>query len=112
MQYGKDKPPMKCFAKLLKHWADVKLPTNGRKTPHYAKRKKEIKNNAPKLAHELHNLMRTNPKHKQCLTDTLDPIKFTWTKCKRAAQKMKQHTTPGASEISIDMLCIMLILEE
>ena len=111
MQYGDNNPsPMKLFVDLLNHWADVELPINGRKIPRYSTRKKKTKKNAPRLAHELHNLMRANPKHKQFLIDTLDPITFTWKKCRKAAQNIKYHTAPGASGISIDML--MLLPEE
>ena len=67
-------------------------------------RNKKIKEDAPRLAHELHNLMRANPDHKQLLANTLDPINFTWRKCRKAAQNMKHHTAPGALGISIDML--------
>jgi hypothetical protein len=107
MQYGEDKPPMQCFVKLLNLWADIEPPTEGRKIPHYATRKTEVRHDAPRLAHELHDLMKTNPEHKEFLTETLDPINFTWRKCRKAAQNMKHHTAPGASGISIDMLMLL-----
>ena len=69
-----------------------------------------MEKNAPRLAHELHSLMKTDPDHKQLLANTLDLINFTWRKCRNAAQNMKHHTAPGASGISIDML--MLLPEE
>ena len=107
LRYGPEIPPMKCFKDLLSHWADIEKPTAGRKAPYYATRKREINKNAPRIAHEIHELMQTNEYHAECLQDTLNLKHFTWQKCQKAAQTMKHHTAPGASGISIDMLLLL-----
>ena len=107
LRYGPEIPPMQCFKDLLSHWADIEKPTAGRKAPYYATRKQKINENAPRIAHEIHELMQTNEYHAECLQDTLNLKHFTWQKCQKAAQKMKHHTAPGASGISIDMLLLL-----
>lgn len=48
--------------------------------------------------------MQANEYHAEFLQVTLNLKHFTWPKWQKVAQKMKHHTVPGASGISIDML--------
>ena len=47
--------------------------------------------NAPRLTREIHEIMQTNKYHAECLHDSLDLKYLTWQKCKKKAQKIKNH---------------------